>query len=147
MFYSKMSSKKYLIRLLKGEEIVASIKKFCEELNIKNAEISAIGSVESPTLAHYRVDTKKYKEKTLKGIFELTSLIGSVAISEGEPLVHVHVTISDDEMRAFGGHLVKGVVSATVEVFLESFESKYTKSHDKEIGLKLWNLDDKLQKP
>jgi uncharacterized protein len=141
MFYSKLDKNKYLIRLVLGEEINGSIRKFCEKLKIENAEISAIGSVDSPTLAHYRVDTKKYKEKTFEGIFEITSLVGSVAISEGKPLVHAHVTISDEEMKAFGGHLVKGVASATVEIILTAFDSKHTKSFDKKIGLKIWDLE------
>lgn len=144
MYYSKVDSDSYLIRLVKGEEINDSINKFCENVKIKNAQILGIGSVENPTLAHYRVDTKKYKEKTLKGIFEITSLIGSIAISEGKPLVHIHVTISDGNMRAFGGHLVKGLVSATVELVLTIFDSKLTKFYDREIGLKLWNLKDRL---
>lgn len=144
MRYSKVASDKYLIRFIKGEDINSSIKKFCEKLSIKNAEVTGIGSVESPTLAHYRVDTKKYKEKTFKGIFEITSLIGSVAICDGEPLVHIHVTISDENMRAFGGHLVKGLVSATVELVLTIFETKLTKSYDSDIGLKLWKLQKSL---
>ena len=144
MFYSKVSIDKYLIRLVKGEEINGAIKKFCEKLKIKNAEILGIGSIENPTLAHYRVDIKKYKEKIFNGIFELTSLIGNVAIFEEKPLVHIHVAISDEEMRSFGGHLVKGCVSATVEIVLNAFDSKHTKSYDKEIGLKLWKLQKKL---
>src|SRR3990167_6962564 len=108
MFYSKVSADKYLIRLLKGEEINESVKKFCEKLDVKNAGIVGIGSIESPTLAHYRVETKKYKEKEMGGIFELTSLIGTVAVFEDEPLVHIHVTISDEDMNVLGGHLVSG---------------------------------------
>jgi predicted DNA-binding protein with PD1-like motif len=144
MFYSKVSSDKYLIRLLRGEEINEEIKKFCQKLDIKNASFIGIGSIENLTLAHYRVDTKKYKEKNFKGIFKLTSLIGTVGIFEDEPLVHVHVTLSDEEMKAFGGHLVKGIVSATVEIVLTSYNSKHTKSYDKDIGLKLWDLPEKL---
>lgn len=144
MYYSKVSSNKYLIRLLRGEDVNESIEKFCRELNIKNASVSGIGSIENPTLAHYRVDSKKYKEKILNGIFELTSLIGTVGVFENEPLVHVHVTLSNEEMKAFGGHLVKGRVSATVELVLTVFDTKFTKSHDNEIGLKLWDLEEKI---
>lgn len=140
MYYSKVSLNKYLIRLVRGEEINTSIKKFCRKLNIKNAGLSGIGSVDDPTLAHYRVDTKKYKEKMLSGIFELTSLVGNVGVFEDEALVHIHVSLSDEEMRAFGGHLVKGNVSATAEITLTVFESDLRKSHDDEIGLKLWDL-------
>lgn len=144
MYYSKVDSNKYLIRLLRGEEINERVKKFCQKIDIKNASVSGIGSIENPTLAHYRVDTKKYKEKTLNGIFELTSLIGTVGVFEDEPFVHVHVNLSDEEMRAFGGHLVNGMVSATVEIVLTVFSSEQTKSFDKEIGLKLWDLPEKL---
>ena len=144
MYYSKVSSDKYLIRLVKAEEISESIKKFCQKLDIKNASLSGIGSIENPTLAHYRVDTKKYKEKVLNGIFELTSLIGTFVIFKREPLVHVHVTLSDEEMKAFGGHLVKGKVSATVELIITVFDSNHAKSQDEEIGLKLWDLPEKL---
>lgn len=144
MYYSKVSPNNYLIRLVRGEEVNASIKKFCQKLDIKNASICGIGSIENPTLGHYRVDTKKYKEKMVKGVFELTSLVGSVAIFEGAPLVHIHITISDENMRAFGGHLVKGLISATVEVVLVSFDSKHTKSYDKTIGLKLWDLPERI---
>ena len=119
-------------------------KKFCQKLDIKNAEIIGIGSIENPTLAHYRVDTKKYREKTLNGIFELTSLVGTVAVFENKPLVHVHVSLSDEEMKAYGGHLVKGNVSATIEIVLVAFDTEFTKLHDDEIGLKLWNLKEKL---
>jgi len=144
MYYSKADSNKYLIRLLRGEEINEEVKKFCEKLNIKNACVCGIGSIENPTLAHYRVDTKEYKEKKFKGIFELTSLIGTVAVFEDKLLVHVHVTLSDEEMKAFGGHLVKGEVSATVELIITVFNSNHTKSYDKAIGLKLWDLHERM---
>ena len=146
MYLSKVSANKYLIRLVKGEEMNTSIKRFCKKLGILNATLSGIGSLKNPTLAHYRVDTKKYKEKTFRAIFELTSLIGNVAIFEGEPLVHAHATISDQNMDSFGGHLVEGEVSATVEIVLDILDSKHTKSYDEEIGLKLWDLPERLLK-
>ena len=144
MHYSKVASDKYLIRLIKGEGVNESVAKFCWQLKIGNAKVTGIGSVEDPVLAHYRVDTKKYKEKIFNGIFELTSLIGTIAVFEGKPLVHVHVTISDEEMKVFGGHLVKGKVSATVEIVLTAFDTNHTKSHIDKIGLKLWDLKDSL---
>lgn len=144
MYYSKVASNKYLIRLVRGEEINGSIKRFCEKLDIKNAEIVGIGSIENPTVAHYRVDTKKYKEKKLKGIFELTGLLGTVALFDKESLVHIHATISDENMLCFGGHLIKADVSATVEIVLISFAKEHTKYYDKEIGLNLWDLPGRL---
>ena len=47
-------------------------------------------------------------------------------------------------MKAFGGHLVESKVSATVEVFLEAFKNPLEKKIDKETGLKLFDLPQKI---
>ncbi len=144
MFYSKVSSHTYLIRLVKGEEVNNSIKKFCIDRKIDNGSLTALGSVENPTLAHYRVDTKKYTEKKLKGIFEITNLTGTVGLVQNEPLVHTHVTLSDEDMNALGGHLVEAIVSATVELLVTQFDTYHEKKFDEEIGLKLFELADSI---
>lgn len=144
MNYSKVLAKTYLLRLVKGEEIVEEVKNFCKKEHIHNASIQGIGSVENPTLAHYLVDTKKYSEKKLEGIFEVTSLFGNIAIFDSpageEPLIHLHITLSDEQMKAYGGHLVHGIVSATLELIIDVFDTKHTKLFNEEIGLKLWDL-------
>lgn len=144
MRYSKIENDNYLIRLEKGEKIIESLTKFCERSNINNAWFTAIGSVESPTLAHYMVGTKKYTEKSLDGIFEVTSLAGNVALFEGRPLLHAHITLSDDDMHAFGGHLVEAKVSATLEILFNKMDSGKTKLYNEEIGLKLFDLDEQI---
>lgn len=143
MFFGRLNDKTFLIRLEKGELLIESIKNFCSENKIFNAYISAIGSIEDPTLAHYTVRSKKYSEKALKGIFEVTNLIGNVAVFENKPLLHCHITLSDQNMNSFGGHIVEGIVSATVEVFLTSFETHFEKKYSEEIGLKLFDFKDK----
>lgn len=145
MTYGKVNENQYLLRLEKGEEITEVVKHFCKIQNIQNASISALGSIESPTLAHYRVDSKKYSEKALEGIFEVTSLLGTVGMAEGEPVVHLHATISDESMTVFGGHLAKGRVSATLEMVLTVFQTSFEKIPNEEIGLKLFELPDQLE--
>lgn len=144
MYYSKVSNNKYLIRLVKTEELGESTIKFCKKLGIKNAYLTAIGAVESPTLSYFDVRTKKFLEKTLDGDYELTSFIGNVAVFKNEPLLHAHLTISDKEMKAFGGHFVKARVAASVEIVLDVLDTKYSKSNNREIGLKLWDLPESL---
>lgn len=143
MVFARVEKNAYLLRLEKGEELNSTIKEFCKKEHIKNAWLFAIGSIENPTLAHYQVDTKKYQERKLSGIFELISLSGNVALYENQPLVHIHVAISEEHMNAYAGHLVSSLVSATVEVYLTAFSSSYKKSFSQEIGLKLWDLPQK----
>lgn len=144
MTYGSIGSNYYLIRLKKGEEVIGSIQKFCSSQNIDNAYFSGLGSIENPTLAHYLVTTKKYSEKVINGVFELLNITGNVALFEDAPLVHAHCTISDEEMETKGGHLVKATVSATVEVNLRVLDSVFEKSNNEEIGLKLFDLPERL---
>jgi len=144
MFYSKVSDNKYLIRLVKKEELGESILRFCKSLNIKNAYVTAIGAVESPTISYFNVKIKKFLEKTLDGDFELISFIGNVALFENEPLLHAHLNISDKEMKVLGGHFVKATVAASIEILLEVLDSQHSKSFNEEIGLNLWDLPQSL---
>lgn len=144
MHYAKVGTTDFLIRLERGEEINASVKVFCEREKIKNASFFGIGSVEKATLAHYTVEGKRYRERLFSGRFELVSLIGTVGMFEGKPLVHSHATISDERMETFGGHLVEGVTHATVEVVLWTFRSKYGKKYSDAIGLRLFELPESL---
>lgn len=144
MVYSKVSKDKYLIRLVIGENVGDSILKFCEILRIKNAYLTAIGAVKSPTLSYYDVESRKFLNKTLEGDYELTSFIGNIAIFKNKPILHAHVTVSDKEMHAYGGHFVISTVAASVEIVLTVFDTKYEKTFNKDVGLNLWDLPEKL---
>lgn len=132
----------YIVRLARGEKISESINRLCQYEDIQNAHLSGIGSIEKVVLAHYRVDTKKYSEKKLDGVFEV-SLMGNVGNYNGKPISHIHAVISDSQMQSFAGHFVESVVSATMEIVIVKLPSDYQKKDDREIGLKLWRLPEK----
>ena len=140
MRYSRVDERTYIVRLEKGEEIITALQDFAGKEQISNAQVEGIGSVENPTLAHYRVDSKKYSEKQIDGIFEITSLPGNIGLFEHKPVIHAHVTIGNEHMQLYGGHLVKGVVSATAELIITVYPTKLEKLYDEAIGLNLWNL-------
>lgn len=140
MKYSHVSKDIFILRFIKGEEIISALKKFAKEKGIHNATFVGLGSIENPTLAHYRVDTRKYSEKKLEGIYEVLSIVGNIGLFENEQLVHAHITLSDDDMRSFGGHVVRTTVSATLEITLFKHETRHSKKFSEEIGLKLWHL-------
>lgn len=132
----------YLMRLDPGDDILETIQQWSHGQKIVNAHITGIGSVEDPTLAHYRRDHKQFSERKMNGIYEVTSLIGNIGLIDGEePLVHIHVSLADSLMQAFGGHLVKGVCSGTTELVLTPLASEFRKNFDENIGLKVWDFD------
>src|SRR5260370_1238578 len=116
MKHATLNDNTHALRLDPGEDIHATLEDFCQEAGINNAAVEGIGSVEAPTLAHYSIKTKEFTDKHLDGVYEVTSLLGNVALVDGKPFAHMHVTVADIGMQTFGGHLVKGVCSATLEL-------------------------------
>lgn len=140
MKYASLSEHSFVLRLDPADDVHETIQNLCSQESITNASVQGIGSLESPTLAHYSIKTKHFTDKHLEGIYEVTSLLGNVSLVDGQPFAHVHVTISDDQMQTFGGHLVKGDCSATLELIIRSYPSSYSKLHSEAIGLKVWDF-------
>jgi predicted DNA-binding protein with PD1-like motif len=128
------------LRLELGEDVHDVIQSFCADHSIKNATVQGIGSLQNPTVAHYSIVTKNFTDEKLDGIYEVTSLLGNIALVEGQPFAHIHVTVTGRDMLARGGHLVKGECSATLELVLTAYTTDHTKSQNDEIGLKVWDF-------
>jgi uncharacterized protein len=129
-----------IIRLEPGEDILASVGAACRQHDIANAEVTGLGSAEQVTLAHYRRDTQEFTRRSFDGIYEIASLVGNVALIDGQPTLHCHVTIAGPDLAAHAGHLAAGVCSATVELVVRPLDSRYAKRHDDAIGLNLWRF-------
>jgi predicted DNA-binding protein with PD1-like motif len=140
MKHANLDDHTHALRLDPGDDIYGTLQQFCADNHIDNATVEGIGSVEGPTLAHYSIKTKEFADKHLDGVYEVTSLLGNVALVDGEPFGHLHITISDEGMQTFGGHLVSGVCSATLELVITDYPSHHWKSDNADIGLKIWDF-------
>jgi uncharacterized protein len=137
MFYIETSKNNFAIRLKKEESLVDSVLQFCQKNNIDNATLNAIGALKDPVLTYYNLPAKKYQNKEFKGEYELASLTGNIALLDNKPLLHAHMVISDEKMNAFGGHLVRAQVAATVEIFMSKLPTAITRKKDTETNLNL----------
>lgn len=132
---------KYIVRLDKGEEIVSTLKKFCEKENVKLGWIKGIGAVDEAKIGIFKVDEKKYYTKVLKGDYEITSLLGNISTMDGETYLHLHINLSDDEYKTYGGHLDSARISATGELIIGTIEGEVNRQHNEEIGINLYSFD------
>lgn len=139
MKYKKIDSR-YIIRIDKNEEIVASIEKVCITNKIQLGKITAIGAVDKVIIGLFKPESRKYLSSELKGDFEITSLIGNITSKNSKPYLHIHINIADEKHRTFGGHLNLAVVSATCEVIIEEFAGNVERSFEEDIGLNLLKL-------
>lgn len=132
---------KYLIRLFKNEKILETLQSFCMEKTVKSGFINALGAVSFATLGYYNLSKKKYLWRDFGGDFEVTSLIGNIAILEDKVFIHAHVNLSNRNFGVFGGHLKEAIVGATLEVMLIPGEGAVIREFDDEIGLNLLDLN------
>lgn len=77
--------------------------------------INAIGALKDPELGYIHEDGS-YTWKVLKGEWELLNASGTIGIdADGNVIPHIHVTISNEEMDAKGGHLKEAIIAVTFE--------------------------------
>lgn len=136
----KRFDKKYVVRFERGEELVESLKKFCENNDITLASIIGLGATNKIVLGLFKSKEKEYLSKEYTGDYEISSLLGNISEKEGEVYLHIHANISNENGEVFGGHLSSAVISATFEAVIEKIEGQVERYFDEEIGLNLWKL-------
>lgn len=121
-----------------GDELADGLLQFAKQQKLSAASFKAVGAFSSVRLAWFNWETKKYQPSvTLDEQVELLSLIGDVALKDGEPAVHAHAVIGKQDGSAHGGHLVRAVVRPTCEVILTESPAHLQKVIDPESGLAL----------
>lgn len=129
-----------MVRLQRGEEVLACLRELCEKESISLGTVSAIGAVNHVVVGVYRVDEQKYVANTFDGVMELTSLMGNITEKDGEPYLHLHATFGDLTGKVIGGHLNEAVVSATCELFVRKVEGHVGRRLDPETGLNIFDF-------
>lgn len=82
-----------IIRLEKGEEIVSSIVKACEENNIKLGVLTGIGAMSYVEVGYFDTDKKEYFSNEYKGHLEILSLMGNITRKDEKVYLHPHITL------------------------------------------------------
>lgn len=129
----------FMLVLKKNESLKEALIQYANAHALNSAALFGIGALRDPVLGIFNETTKKYYEKKFEGLFELLSLNGNLTKAEGQFIAHLHVTLCDDEFRAFGGHLVSAEVGITAEILITPLAKTLTRSLDNETGLKLIN--------
>jgi uncharacterized protein len=127
-------------RLAKGEDLLAALTQVAREYGITLAEVQAIGAVSQARVGYYHQTERQYYWLDLERPLEIASLIGNISVKDGEPMVHAHVTLSDGDGRAFGGHLANGTLVFACEFAIQEYQSAtpLVRQMDDPTGLFLW---------
>ena len=133
---------KYFVRIDKGEEILASLKKFCEQEKISLAEVKALGAVDDFNVGLFDVAEKQYHTNHFQFPAEIVSLWGTVTTKNGEFYAHLHMSAADKDGHVFGGHLNSAKVSATCEMVIDVCKGTVERKFSEEVGLNLFEFVD-----
>jgi len=130
--------KTYVLIFETGDEIASVLQQFASGQRLGGSNFKAIGALFRVRLGWFNRETKKYDEAcVLDEQVELLSLIGDVALRDGEPQVHAHVVVGRSDGTAYGGHLLEACVRPTCELILTESPSHLQKQLDPDSGIAL----------
>lgn len=129
----------FIGRLDCGSDLLESLTAICKQNDIRLGRVAAIGAVQKACIGYYHQDSRKYEFKHFDQHLEILSVTGNISLKDGEPIVHAHITLSDSDGRAFGGHLASGTIVFACEYSIEELDGPVLeRGFDDETGLPLW---------
>ncbi len=126
-----------VVRLDRGEEIMSQVKEVAKKENIKLGSISALGSVNDFTVGVFDIEEKKFYSNHFTGVFEISSLFGTITTKDGEYYGHIHMNVGDKEGHVLGGHLIEGNIAATCELFITILDGNIEREYDDEYEMNI----------
>jgi uncharacterized protein len=119
----------YAFRLRPGDDLRRGIEEKVWEYGFKaGCILSAVGSLTQYNLRFAHQSGGRIG----KGHFEIVSLTGTLSING----CHIHLSISDEEGRTTGGHLLEGcTIYTTAEIIIAALNSyKFRREPDENTG-------------
>jgi hypothetical protein len=118
MEYKRIKDK-IVFRLEMGDKLMESAQKIAATENVKLASINGIGACSKIEMGYIDLSIKEYIFKTFEGNMEILQATGNITLKDGEPFPHIHISVANEECKAFGGHLNEATISATFEGIMQ----------------------------
>lgn len=126
-------------RLAHGADVLAELTRIAAEQGVSAGRVEVIGAVKRARVGYYDQEKKQYDFRSFDEPLEILAVAGNVSLKDGAPFVHAHITLSDEEGRAFGGHLAEGTIVFAAEFRIEELPGvTLNRVPDETTGLALW---------
>lgn len=125
-----------IARLFPGENVFEQLKEICKKHNLTTGiVISGIGQLGFVETGFFKAKGNYMNQKFAKPL-EILSISGIISTKEQNEFdFHLHITLSDENKNAFGGHFINGIVSITLELAILKSEIKITRQTEELTGL------------
>ena len=123
-------------RLPKGADLLEALTALCEETNITKAQLQCIGALEGATLGYYLQKEREYISYDVKEHVEIVAGMGNIALKDGKPFVHLHLTRSRKDGSCIGGHAMPGIPIFVCEYIITPLPGEpLHRAYDDDTGL------------
>jgi uncharacterized protein len=134
---STSDQRSFAVILETGDEFTQCLLRFAVSKRLAASRFTAIGAFSSVVLGYFDWAQKSYRRIPIEEQVEVVALMGDVALSDGRPSLHPHVTVAKSDGSAWGGHLLEGHVRPTLEIMLTESPAELVRKPDPETGLAL----------
>ena len=134
------AGRSFVVRVKHDADIIEYLTSFAKDNCLSTAAFTALGALKNVKLGFYDQKKHVYGELVFSGPVELICCIGNVSLKDGEPFVHAHAVLSDEEGNVKGGHLLGGTVFAAEVHVTELLGVNLVRRVDDVTGLSLWDL-------
>ena len=138
---SKQLDNETILILETGDEVMSTLTKFAKDQHISAAHFTAIGAFSDAGIGYFDLQKRDYVNNAVKEQVEVVSLIGDIALDNGEPKVHAHVVVGKSNGVTMGGHLLQAHVQPTLELVLHQAGEQLRRKFDPQSGLALIDLE------
>lgn len=129
-----------LVRLPKGEDLLEALVTICREKGITKGHISCIGALEKAVLGYYPQESRRYLTHTVDAGTEILAGLGNVSLKDGEPAIHLHLTLLQSDFTLTGGHAMPGCLIFAGEACFSPLDGpRLHRGLDPATGLPLWD--------
>ncbi len=140
--YEDQGLRTFVVVMAKGDEAFGQLVAFASENAVTAAGLTAVGAAREVTLGYFDPEISDYRSTEFSEQLEVLSLVGDIAVKDGEPAVHAHITLGRKNSSTIGGHLQRLTVWPTLEVVITETPVHLAKTVDPETGLALIDLSD-----
>jgi predicted DNA-binding protein with PD1-like motif len=130
----------HVVVLDTGDDVLAEIGAFAEEVGLHTASFTAIGAFRSVTLGYFDLEEQRYLENPVSEQVEVLTLAGNIVDGENGKKLHAHVVVGLRDGTTRGGHLLSATVRPTLEVMVTESPRQVTRRFDESVGLALIEL-------
>jgi len=131
------------VRIESGENVLEPLVELARREGLGYAVVNGLGAVRWVRVAYLNVETKEYEPHEVTEQLEMVSLIGNLALRDGEPFFHLHATLGRRDLSTFGGHFLDAIAHPTLEVSIQPEDGTLVRRFDPQLGMAVMDLPER----